>query len=130
LAGVAHFSRLWKIVFDVAPEDHDRELAFWQAATGRPVNRFEKYPEYHGAGVHGQEFWLLFQRLGAGPSRIHVDIHTDDLEAEVVRLEGLGAERVQQVHAWWILRDPAGLLFCVIPERPGVLDDSNAQRWD
>jgi len=28
------------------------------------------------------------------------------------------------------LRDPAGLLFCLIPERPGTLNDSNAQRWD
>ena len=72
----------------------------------------------------------LFQRLEGGPSRIHVDIHTDDLDAEVARLEGLGAERVQQVHRWWIMRDPAGLLLCVIPERPGALDDSNAQRWD
>jgi hypothetical protein len=130
LAGVAHFSRLWKVIIDVAPEDHDRELAFWQGATGRPLNQFEEYPEYHGAGHHGQEFWLLFQRLEAEPSRVHLDIHTDDLEAEVARLEGLGAERVQQVHRWWIMRDPAGLLFCVIPERPGVLDDSNAQRWD
>ena len=130
MAGVAHFSRLWKVVIDGAPEDHDRELAFWQGATGRPLNQFEEYPEYHGAGHHGQEFWLLFQRLEGGPSRIHVDIHTDDLEAEVTRLEGLGAKRVQQVHRWWIMRDPAGQLFCVIPERPGVLDDSNAQRWE
>jgi Glyoxalase-like domain len=130
LAGVAHFSRLSKVVIDVAPADHDRELAFWQAATGRAMTQFERYPEYHGAGRHGEDFWLLFQRLGAGPSRLHVDIHTDDLAAEVARLEGLGAERVQQVHAWWVLRDPAGMLFCVIPEPPGSLDDSNAQRWD
>jgi len=41
-----------------------------------------------------------------------------------------GAERVRQVHSWWIMRDPAGLLFCVIPEEPGRLNDDNAQRWD
>jgi hypothetical protein len=34
------------------------------------------------------------------------------------------------VHAWWVLRDPAGLLFCVIPEPAGSLNDSNARRWD
>jgi len=127
---VAHFSRLSKVVIDVAPAGHDRELAFWQAATGQPMTRFERHPEYHGAGLHGEDFWLLIQHLGAGPSRVHVDIHTDDLAAEVARLEGLGAERVQQVHSWWVLRDPAGLLFCVIPEPPGSLGDSNAQRWD
>jgi hypothetical protein len=61
---------------------------------------------------------------------VHLDIHTDDLAAEIARLEELGAERVQQVHSWWILRDPGGLLFCVIPESAGSLNDSNAQRWD
>jgi len=130
LAGVTHFSRLSKVVIDIAPADHDREEAFWQAATGLPLTRFERYPEYHGVGLNGVDFSLLTQHLGSGPSRVHLDIHTDDLAAEVARLEALGAERVQQVHAWWVLRDPAGLLFCVIPEPPGSLDDSNAQRWD
>jgi len=70
------------------------------------------------------------QRLGDGPARVHLDIHTDDLDAEVARLEALGAKRVQFVHSWWILRDPAGLVFCVVPDPPGSLNDSNAQRWD
>jgi Glyoxalase-like domain len=48
----------------------------------------------------------------------------------VARLEKLGAELVQQAHFWQVMRDPAGLLFCVIPESPGTLDESNAQRWD
>ena len=61
---------------------------------------------------------------------MHLDIHTDDLEAEVARLERLGAERVRRVHGWWIMRDPAGLLFCVIPDTSGSLNDGNAQRWE
>ena len=80
--------------------------------------------------LHGQEFWLLIQRLGDGQARVHIDIHTDDLAAEVLRLERLGAERVQRAHSWQVMRDPAGLLFCVIPESPGTFSDSNAQRWD
>jgi hypothetical protein len=47
----------------------------------------------------------------------------------VARLETLGATRVREVHGWWIMRDPAGLLFCVIPENVGELDETNAQRW-
>ena len=127
---MTHHSRLSKIVLDVPAADHDRELAFWSAAVGQPLTRFDTHPEYHGAALHGPEFGLLIQRLGDGPGRIHLDIHTDDLAAEITRLEELGAERVQQVHAWWILRDPAGMLFCVIPEPAGSLNDSNAQRWD
>jgi hypothetical protein len=127
---VAHYSRLTKIVIDVPPADHDRELAFWSAATGRPLAQFDSHPEYHGAALPGQEFWLLVQRLDEGPGRVHIDIHTDDPAAEIARLEKLGAELVRQAHSWWVMRDPAGLLFCVIPERPGTLDDDNAQRWD
>lgn len=127
---MAHYSRLSKVVIDVPPLDHDRELAFWSRAAGQPLTRFDRHPEYHGAALHGQEFWLLVQRLDQGPGRVHIDIHTDNLAAEVARLEDLGAERVQQVHSWWVLSDPAGLLFCVIPEPAGSLNDSNAQRWD
>jgi Glyoxalase-like domain len=127
---VAHYSRLSKVVIDVPPADHERELAFWSAATGQPLSHYESHPEYHGVRLHGLEFGLLVQRLGAGPARVHLDVHTDDLAAEMARLEDLGAQRVQQVHAWWVLRDPAGLLFCVIPEPVGSLDDSNAHRWD
>jgi predicted enzyme related to lactoylglutathione lyase len=127
---VAHYSRLSKVVIDVPPADHDRELAFWSAAVGQPLTRFERHPEYHGAVLHGQEFGLLVQRLDQGPARVHIDIHTDDLPAEIARLEELGAKQVQQAHSWQVMRDPAGMLFCVIPETPGELNDGNAQRWD
>jgi hypothetical protein len=127
---VAHYSRLSKIVIDVPAADHDRELAFWSGATGQQLIQFDRHPEYHGAELPGHDLGLLIQRLGDGPGRLHLDIHTDDPAAEMARLEKLGAEPVAQVHAWWIMRDPAGLLFCVIPEHPGALNDSNAQRWD
>ena len=48
------------------------------------------------------------------PSRVHLDIETDDVEAEVRRLEGLGAKRVRQVHSWWVLEAPTGQRFCVV----------------
>jgi hypothetical protein len=127
---VAHYSRLSKVVIDVPPADHDRELDFWSSAAGQPLTRFDRHPEYHGAVLRGQAFWLLIQQLGQGSARVHIDIHTDDLPAEVARLEKLGAERVQRAHSWQVMRDPAGLLFCVIPESPGTLNDRNAQRWD
>ena len=126
---MAHFSRLIKVVIDVPASDHDRELSFWEAALGQPLPQFA-FPEYHGAALHGQEFWLLTQCLGEGPARMHLDIHTDDLEAEVARLERLGAERVQRVQGWQLMRDPAGLVFCVVPDPPGALNEGNARRWE
>lgn len=94
------------------------------------MTHLNSHPEYHRAKLAGQDIGLLIQRLGHGSGRVHLDIHTDDLDAEVSRLESLGAERVQQVHSWWIMRDPAGLLFCVVPEAAGSLSGDNAQRWE
>jgi predicted enzyme related to lactoylglutathione lyase len=119
------------VVIDVPAEDHDQGLAFWQAALGQELSRIERHPEYHGALLaHQRQIGLLVQRLGTGPARIHLDFHTDDLDAEVARLEKLGATREQQVQDWCVMRDPAGLLFCVVPVRAGALNDDNAQHWD
>jgi Glyoxalase-like domain len=127
---VTHHSRLGAVVIDLPPAGHGPGLAFWQAATGQSLTRFDGHPEYHGGALPGGDTWLLVQRLGDGPGRVHLDIHTDDLAAEVARLEGLGAQRVAQVHGWQVMRDPAGLTFCVVPQPPGTLNDTNAARWD
>jgi hypothetical protein len=126
---MTHFSRLFTAVIDVPPADHDRELAFWQGAAGEELTQ-TPFADFHGSRLHGQEFALLVQRLADGQPRVHLDIHTDDLDAEIARLEKLGAERVQQLDKWWVLRDPAGLLFCVVSDEPGSLNEDNAQRWD
>ena len=125
-----HYSRVERVVVDVTAEDHDAELAFWLGAVGGESGRSQRHPEYHWSTLPHQEMAMLVQRLGAGDSRVHLDIHTDDLEAEVARLERLGAARVRRHDRWWVLRDPAGLLFCVVEEPPGRLTDANARRWD
>jgi len=48
------------------------------------------------------------------PSRVHLDIETDDIEAEVRRLEKLGAKRIQAVRTWWVMEAPTGQRFCVV----------------
>ena len=130
LGFMTHHSKLSVIIIDVPPGDHDRELAFWQAATGAPLARNAQFPEYHSAALPSSGFGLLIQRLGAGPSRIHLDIHTDDLAAEVARLERLGAQRLERLEHWQVMRDPAGLVFCVVEAPPGDLTEANASRWD
>jgi hypothetical protein len=76
--------------------------------------------------VHPEEIGprLLFQRRPKSPSEsipIHLDINVEDREAEVARLEGLGATVVEtKSHAigsftetWTVMRDPEGNGFCV-----------------
>jgi hypothetical protein len=128
---VTHYSRVSKVVIDVPSADHERTLQFWGRAIGRAWSQYERFPEYHGVGLPGNaEFSLLIQLLGEGEPRVHLDIHTDDLAAEVARLTALGATKERDEGRWVIMRDPAGLPFCVLPDEPGSLNDDNAQRWD
>jgi hypothetical protein len=48
------------------------------------------------------------------PSRVHLDIETDDIEAEVQRLEKLGREARRGVSRWWVMEAPTGQRFCVV----------------
>jgi hypothetical protein len=60
---------------------------------------------------------------------VHLDIEADDIEAEVQRLEALGAQRVRQVHGWWVMQAPTGQRFCVVRvQRAGFAETAN--RWE
>jgi wyosine [tRNA(Phe)-imidazoG37] synthetase (radical SAM superfamily) len=48
------------------------------------------------------------------PSRVHLDIEADDIEAEVRRLEQLGARRLGPVESWYVMQAPTGQRFCVV----------------
>jgi hypothetical protein len=63
------------------------------------------------------------------PSRVHLDIETDDVEAEVLRLEALGAKRVAQISTWWVLEAPTGQRFCVV-RRGSARFDEQATLWE
>jgi len=49
-------------------------------------------------------------------SRIHIDIETDNVEAEGQRLEQLGARREARIETWGVMEDPCGHLFCIVPQ--------------
>ncbi|MBB5868681.1 catechol 2,3-dioxygenase-like lactoylglutathione lyase family enzyme [Allocatelliglobosispora scoriae] len=125
---MTHYSRLSKIVVDVPAAVHDTEVAFWRGALGVPLTRFERFPDFHGAELTADGFGLLTQEIKEGEPRVHVDIHTTDRAAEVARLVALGAAVVDDGPHWTVMRDPAGLVFCVVPD-PDV-DEKTGHRWD
>jgi hypothetical protein len=124
---MTHYSRLVRIVLDTPAETHPAEVAFWRGALDIDLTRYERYPEYHGADLPGDGMGLLVQQLGDGPARIHLDIHTSDRRAEVVRLTALGAGILDDTAEWTVMRDPAGLLFCVVQD--SRVGPSNAHAW-
>ena len=126
--GMTHRSVLLQIVIDVTGDDHERELAFWAEAVGQPLPQKQRFPEFHGDLLKTPSVGLLVQRLQEGESRVHLDFHTDNVTAEVERLERLGAERVAEHPFWTVMRDPAGLVFCVVVDHD--LDDTNSHVWE
>jgi hypothetical protein len=125
--GMSHRSLITAIVIDVESHQHAAEVTFWSGAVGKELVRLS-HPEYHGARLT-PTLVLLLQELGEGAPRVHVDIHTDDVDAEVARLEVLGASAVDRLDDWAVMRDPAGLPFCVVRAVPGELDDTAAAVW-
>jgi hypothetical protein len=62
-------------------------------------------------------------------SRVHIDIETDDIAAEVTRLSKLGASVVVRLERWVVMEAPTGQRFCVVrAQRPGF--PKNARRWE
>ena len=109
-----HRSRLHVVLIDSAPHAADAEVAFWAAALGGHPEPEDGTPFTVLSRLGGGQV-LAHQRLDDGASRIQLDIATDDTGAAVARLQELGATRVGEHGGCVHLRDPAGLVFCVVP---------------
>ena len=114
-----YHSHISAFVIDCKVEDLAAAAQFWSQALGRPVAN----PDQDGDGRYAElktaadEPFLLLQKV-EHESRIHLDLETDDLEAEVARLEALGAKRVAFVKRWWVMQAPTGHRFCVVRKPP------------
>lgn len=127
-----HRSRLNTVLIDVPDTRFAAAVAFWAAALGRqPSKRPEEARPYlRLEGVDARPDVVL-QRIDEA-ARFQVDIASDDVEAEVHRLVAAGATVVGPVETWVVLRDPAGLLLCVIPAESAESDDfeATATLWE
>ena len=124
-----HHSRLCALLIDCNTSDIDKAAGFWAEALGRAVDS-------HHPGTRGNyrmletpldEPIVQVQRVDH-ESRVHLDIETDDIPAEVARLEKLGAEVVRRLERWVVMQAPTGHHFCVVRvQRPGF--PKNATPW-
>jgi predicted enzyme related to lactoylglutathione lyase len=117
---MAHRSRLSTIVIDCQTGDLDRATEFWAGALGVPAKKFADPASagYRQLAMADDQPVVITQQVDH-PSRVHLDIETDDLDAEVARLEKLGARRIAFVKRWWVMEAPTGQRFCVVkPQRP------------
>lgn len=126
-----HHSRLCTLVLDCQVDDLEPATRFWSAALGKPIESLDQDGDgrYAALATAGDEPIVLLQKV-EHDSRVHLDIETDDLDAEVRRLEGLGARRVAFVRErWWVLEAPTGHRFCVV-RRQREHFGPHLNRWD
>lgn len=120
---MAHRSRLAGFIIDCNTDDLDAAADFWSRALGCTVadrDAGDGTAEYQMLGDTPGDLHVEVQKVGH-PSRVHLDIEADDIDAEADRLEALGATRIGFVKRWWVMQAPTGQRFCVVrmkhPER-------------
>jgi predicted enzyme related to lactoylglutathione lyase len=123
-----HRSRLAGFIIDCQTSDLDGAAKFWSAALGMNGGEHDgaKYVRLDAAS---RDLAVEVQQV-PHPSRVHLDIESDDIEAEVSRLEHLGARRIEKVQTWWVMEAPTGQRFCVIRAKTDLAASPSARAWE
>jgi predicted enzyme related to lactoylglutathione lyase len=125
-----HKSQLAGLIIDCQTDNLDQAAAFWSAALGLKAEADPRADtsRYRHLETQAEEMHIDVQMVDHG-SRIHLDIESDDIEAEVARLESLGANRITDIHSWVVMEAPTGQRFCIVnPQRAAF--DQTANIWD
>ena len=114
---MAHRSRLAGFIIDCQGGELGAAADFWSQALGLAVldpneggeDRYARLAPGPG-GLH-----IEVQKVEHA-SRVHLDIETDDIEAEVTRLTALGAVEISRPRngRWVVMQAPTGQRFCVV----------------
>ena len=123
-----HHSRFCTFIIDCQSKDLATAAAFWSKAFGRETNPEGSSANYVPLQMKDGEP-LCEVQIVPHESRVHLDIETDDIEAEVKRLIVLGASEVERIKTWVVMQAPTGQRFCVVrPQTKGF--PANANRWE
>lgn len=125
-----HKSRLSGFIIDCDTDDLDAAASFWAAALGATAARptAEDDGKYVALEVREGEPYVEVQKV-RHESRVHIDIESDDIPAEVARLTKLGARKIAEIEQWVVMVAPTGQRFCIVPVvRAGF--DENANTWE
>lgn len=124
-----HQSQLAGFIIDCETDDLPAAGRFWADALGMELRALPAEEGDHYMRLMDPNLDLHIEvQTVTHPSRVHLDIETDDVEAEVQRLEQLGAKRVRQVHSWWVLEAPTGQRFCVVRQQSPQFSE-RANHW-
>lgn len=126
-----HKSRLAAFVLDSKVDDIQQASEFWSQALGYQLlpsdpDWAERYAYLDNPCSEPR---LLLQKV-EHPSHIHLDIETDNIQAEVERLSKLGAFVVKKMPRWTVMEAPSGHRFCVVmPQRADFGQNPDVKLW-
>ena len=125
-----HRSRLAGLLIDCETDDLDAAAAFWGKALGAPPKSAANIEEspYVELVMPAGENYVEVQAV-KHPSRVHIDIESDDIEAEADRLEALGAKRIANIKKWCVMEAPTGQRFCIVPVISADFEEK-ANKWE
>ena len=110
-----HKSKLAGFIIDCQTDDLQSAATFWSAALGMATRDLPGEEGRKYVRLMDPESYLDIEvQQVRHESRVHLDIETDDIEAEVRRLEKLGAKRLEKIHSWWVMQAPTGQKFCIV----------------
>jgi hypothetical protein len=122
-----HRSRLAGFIIDCKTNDLGAAAGFWGQALGLGSLGAEGSSYIR---LDGSELDLAIEVQSVDhPSRVHLDVEADDVEAEVTRLEALGARRVEKIRTWWVLEAPTGQRFCVVQAKTPLDGRAGTRSW-
>jgi len=116
--------RLDVVVLDAPAPVSDAEVTFWTELVGHQGEVKPGFEEYVSFPLreHGLPLNMLVQRLGDdGRTRVHghLDISAGrEFRSVVERHVELGATIEHEVKHWTVMRDPAGVAYCVTGRNP------------
>ena len=125
-----HRSRLAGLIIDCETDDLDAAAAFWGKALGAPPKSAANIEEspYVELVMPAGEIDVEVQAV-QHPSRVHIDIESDDIEAEADRLEAMGAKRIANIEGWCVMEAPTGQRFCIVPVISADFEEK-ANKWE
>ena len=109
-----------QVTVDAPCAAYDAEVDFWEALTGWE-RRPGSMPQFQSlVRPAGQPLRFLLQRRDDddGPTRAHLDLACDDVDAERARHEGFGGRTTYVGSFWRTLTDPSGRAYCLTPRDP------------
>ena len=125
-----HKSKLCGFIIDCQTDDVNSAADFWGGALGMKVKKLpdeegEKYVRLLDPTEH---LHVEVQSISHASS-VHLDIETDNVKAELERLEKLGAARTEKINSWMVMEAPTGQRFCVVKQCSKIFEQQ-ASVWN